>query len=140
MKLIVTHVFNLFLVIVEVAQRTDSILLFSCRNVPEGQLTIITSSNNMTISIRIPLDRIAFSLMSHQHNRRSNFHPTAFEGHLIENVNFAERSPGGNQIGLLWMMLNSVHFPIVLHLMLNHYFVLHHPLVFLNRLISLNCL
>lgn len=53
-ELVVANVFDLSLVIVEVAEGVD-LLFFPRRDVPESELTIVTASDNMPVFVGIPL-------------------------------------------------------------------------------------
>lgn len=63
MEFIETHILNFFVMEVEISQRTYLIVLLFAADIPDGEFTIITSSNDLSLLDKVPLKRVALSLM-----------------------------------------------------------------------------
>ena len=84
--MVVTDILDLFLMEVEVAKRAYPFAGLFGWDVPEGQLSIVTSSHYIAMFVRIPLQWETFAIMAGQDYNRINFDFTSFEGSLIKDM------------------------------------------------------
>lgn len=64
MELIETYFFDFFIVEVEVGEWSGLVALGLAGNVPDGQLPVVASSDNLSFLMGVPLERVAFRLVS----------------------------------------------------------------------------
>lgn len=86
---IVTDILDLFFMVIEVAKRANSVVLLSGRNIPKSEVPIITTSDNISIFIWVPLKWISFGLVSGEHKGRVDFDSSSFKGHFIKDMNLS---------------------------------------------------
>ena len=84
-----TDIFNLFVMEIEVTQRSDSVVLLFRTNIPKSQFRIIASSNYKSFFIRIPLKRVALCFMASQNYWRLNCIVFRFEFSFVKDMNFS---------------------------------------------------
>ena len=139
MEMIMTNIFNLCLVEIEITKRRNFIALWFSRDIPKCECAIITTSNNLPMFIRIPLKRISFRIMSRQFYFGIYFNSTRFEHNFIKNMNFSKRCSCCNKISFFRMVLYHIDLSIMLDLMLHYYHLFHMTIVLLYRFISFYC-
>ena len=124
MEMMVTDILYFFLVKLELTQRVKLAAISLVVNVPHCQLTVKASTDHHVLLVRIPLDRVALSLMPSQHQTWRHLHSSCLKLCLIEHMNLAERCPGCNKVVLLGVSFDAVDLALMFNLMLDYHSVL----------------
>ena len=136
MEVVEADIFNLFIVVVEVAERMNFVVVAFGGDVPKRQSAVVASCNNLSMFIGVPLQTVAFMIMAGKDNFGVDFDSASFEHNFVKDMDFPFRSPSGDQISFLGVVSDFIDLSVVLDLMLDNDHLFNGLVVFLDGLVG----